>query len=122
VDLLNDESGYVRVYADRDGFGHELSMYAPRPMADLSKMSGYWSELQEAARYQRPDKPAQTASAESHQDAGVHDCRSRQLTSSTPTRSFRSKLLAKTERDYLDSRPRVPPGARGGQRTLASAG
>jgi len=42
VDLLNDERGYVRIYADLTGFSYELSTYLPRPMADLfERMSGY---------------------------------------------------------------------------------
>ena len=55
MDLLNDDHGYVRVYAEQDGFGYELSTYAWRPMADLfERMSGYASmgAACEAARYQ----------------------------------------------------------------------
>lgn len=55
VDLLNDERGYVSIYAEPDGFGYQLSTYAPRPMADLfERMSGYPSigAACEAARYQ----------------------------------------------------------------------
>jgi hypothetical protein len=55
VDLLNDERAYVRIYAEPDGFGYQLSTYAARPMADLfERMSGYASiaAASEAARYQ----------------------------------------------------------------------
>lgn len=55
VDLLNDERGYVRIYAEQDGFGYELSTYVRRPIADLfERMSGYASigAACEAARYQ----------------------------------------------------------------------
>jgi hypothetical protein len=55
VDLLNDERGYVRIYAEPDGFGYQLSTYATRPMADLfERMGGYPSigAACEAARYQ----------------------------------------------------------------------
>ena len=55
VDLLNDERGYVRIFAERDGFGYELCTYLPRPIADLfERMSGYTSigAACEAARYQ----------------------------------------------------------------------
>jgi len=55
VDLLNDERGYVRIYAEREGFGYELSTYASRPIADLfERMSGYTSmgAACEAAQYQ----------------------------------------------------------------------
>jgi len=52
---LNGERGYVRIYAERDGFGYELSTYLPRPLPDLfERMSGYASigAACEAARYQ----------------------------------------------------------------------
>ncbi len=55
VDLLNGDRGYVRIYAERDGFGYELSTYLPRPTADLfERMSGYASigAACEAAQYQ----------------------------------------------------------------------
>ena len=55
VDLLNDPRGYVRIYAEQDGFGYELSTYAPQPIADLfERMSGYASirAAREAAQYQ----------------------------------------------------------------------
>lgn len=42
VDLFGDERGYVRIFAERDGYSYELSTYLPRPMADLfERMSGY---------------------------------------------------------------------------------
>jgi hypothetical protein len=44
VDLLSNDHGYVRIYAERDGFAYELSTYAPRPTPDLfEKMGGYAS-------------------------------------------------------------------------------
>ena len=55
MDLLNDGCGYVRIYAEPDGFGYELSTYARQPIADLFEcMSGYASigAACEAARYQ----------------------------------------------------------------------
>ena len=55
VDLLNDERGYVRIYAELEGFGYELSTYVPRPSADLfERMSGYASvgAACEAAQFQ----------------------------------------------------------------------
>jgi hypothetical protein len=55
VDLLNDERGYARIYADRDGFGYVLSTYSPTPIADLfEQMSGYLSidDAYVAAQYQ----------------------------------------------------------------------
>ncbi len=48
IDLLNNEHGYARIFAERDGFGYELSTYRPLPIADLfGRMSGFAS--QEAA-------------------------------------------------------------------------
>jgi hypothetical protein len=42
VDVFGDERGYVRIFAERDGYGYELSTYLPRPIADLfERMSGY---------------------------------------------------------------------------------
>jgi hypothetical protein len=55
VDLLNDERGYVRVFAEREGYGYEVAHYLPRPTADLfERMSGFASieAACEAARYQ----------------------------------------------------------------------
>jgi hypothetical protein len=55
VDLLNDERGYVRVFAERDGYGYEVAHYLPRLTADLfQQMSGFPSldAAREAARYQ----------------------------------------------------------------------
>jgi hypothetical protein len=55
VDLLDGEHGYVRIYAEREGFGYQLSTYSRRPFADLfEQMSGYasMSEACEAARCQ----------------------------------------------------------------------
>ena len=44
LDLLNNDHGYVRIYEDREGFGYEVSTYAPRPIADLfQRMNGYES-------------------------------------------------------------------------------
>jgi hypothetical protein len=42
IDLLNNELGYARIFADRDGYGYELTTYRPRTIADLfERMSGY---------------------------------------------------------------------------------
>jgi hypothetical protein len=44
VDLLNDDHGYVRIFADQGGFGYERAQYSPSPMADLfDRMCGYES-------------------------------------------------------------------------------
>jgi hypothetical protein len=53
VDLLNNDHGYARIYADREGFSYELNTYLPKPIADLfERMSGYASatEASEAAK------------------------------------------------------------------------
>lgn len=55
LDLLNDERGYVRIYAEPDGFGYELSTYAYPTIGDLfARMNGYDSiaAAREAARLQ----------------------------------------------------------------------
>jgi hypothetical protein len=55
LDLLNDDSAYVRIYADPAGFGYEKSAYAPPPIGDLfDRMSGYSSidSAREAAQLQ----------------------------------------------------------------------
>jgi hypothetical protein len=42
VDLHNTDHGYVRIYAEREGFGYEVSTYTPTPIADLfQRMSGF---------------------------------------------------------------------------------
>lgn len=42
VDLLNNDSGYVRIYAEQKGFSYDRATYSPRPIADLfDRMSGY---------------------------------------------------------------------------------
>jgi hypothetical protein len=44
VDLLNNDSGYVRIYADQGGFSYDRSTYTPRAIDDLfDRMSGYES-------------------------------------------------------------------------------
>lgn len=44
IDLLNNELGYARIFAEGEGFGYELTTYRPRPMSDLfERMSGYAS-------------------------------------------------------------------------------
>ena len=44
VDLLSNEHGYARIYADSEGYGYELCTYLPRPIADLfARMAGYHS-------------------------------------------------------------------------------
>lgn len=55
VDLLNDATGYVRIYADHAGFGYERATYSSRSIDDLfDRMSGYASiaSAREAARWQ----------------------------------------------------------------------
>ena len=55
LDLLNDERAYVRIFKELDGFGYELSTYAPEPIGDLfARMNGYDSmaEVREAAQHQ----------------------------------------------------------------------
>ena len=55
VDLLSDDVGYVRVFADLDGYGYELSTYQARSIADLfERMCGYDSinAARDAARFQ----------------------------------------------------------------------
>lgn len=55
VDLLNNDHGYVRIYADLVGFTYEKSTYAPPTMMDLfDRMSGYDSiaNAREAAQLQ----------------------------------------------------------------------
>ncbi len=44
IDLFNNEHGYARIFAEREGFGYELSTYRPLPIADLfGRMSGFAS-------------------------------------------------------------------------------
>jgi len=55
VELLNNDHGYARIYADMEGFSYELNTYLPKPIADLfERMSGYSSvnEACEAAKDQ----------------------------------------------------------------------
>lgn len=42
IDLLNNELGYARIFAEGEGYGYELTTYRPRTIADLfERMSGY---------------------------------------------------------------------------------
>lgn len=44
IDVLNNDLGYARIFAECEGFGYELTMYRPRPISDLfERMSGYES-------------------------------------------------------------------------------
>lgn len=55
VDLFSDEHGYLRIFAEREGYSYEISTYLARPAADLfERMSGYASvdAAREAARFQ----------------------------------------------------------------------
>jgi hypothetical protein len=55
LDLLSDERGYVRIFAEQEGYGYELSTYVRQPVADMfERMDGYGSlaAAQEAARFQ----------------------------------------------------------------------
>ena len=39
---MSNERGYVRVYAEREGFAYQLSAYSPSIVGDLfEQMSGY---------------------------------------------------------------------------------
>jgi hypothetical protein len=55
VDLVSDDVGYVRVFAELDGYSYEVSTYQSCSMADLfERMRGYDSinSAREAARFQ----------------------------------------------------------------------
>ena len=42
IDVLNNELGYARIFAEAEGYGYELTTYRPRTIADLfERMSGY---------------------------------------------------------------------------------
>ncbi len=42
IDLVNNDHGYARIFAEREGFGYELSTYRPLPIADLfGRMTGF---------------------------------------------------------------------------------
>jgi hypothetical protein len=42
VDVFSGERGYVRIYAERDGFSYQLNTYSPPPVMDLfEQMDGY---------------------------------------------------------------------------------
>jgi hypothetical protein len=42
VDLLSDDRGYVRIFAEAEGYSYELSTFRPLPIADLfESMCGY---------------------------------------------------------------------------------
>jgi hypothetical protein len=60
VDLLNDDRGYVRIFAEPRGFGYEKSTHRPATTDDLfDSMSGYPSmeKALEAARLQLQAEP-----------------------------------------------------------------
>lgn len=55
VDLLNNDTGYVRIFADHTGFGYERATYQPCAIGDLfDRMSGYptIAKAREAAQLQ----------------------------------------------------------------------
>jgi len=55
VNLLSDDRGYVRIFAEAEGYSYELSTYQPLPIADLfERMCGYASAVaaSEAAHLQ----------------------------------------------------------------------
>jgi hypothetical protein len=55
VDLLSDDRGYVRIFAETEGYSYELSTYQPLPISDLfERMCGYASAVaaSEAAHLQ----------------------------------------------------------------------
>jgi hypothetical protein len=42
VDLLANDHGYARIFAELEGFSYELSTYVPTPISDLfERMEGY---------------------------------------------------------------------------------
>jgi hypothetical protein len=42
VDLVSNERGYVRIYAEPEGYAYQLSTYSPSIVGDLfEQMSGY---------------------------------------------------------------------------------
>ena len=55
VDLLSDDRGYVRIFAEAEAYGYDLSTYQPLPIPDLfERMCGYASVVaaSEAAHLQ----------------------------------------------------------------------
>jgi hypothetical protein len=55
VDVLDNEYGYVRVFADPEGFGYDVCAYRAHPLADLFQTMGGFAtqgEALEAARRQ----------------------------------------------------------------------
>jgi hypothetical protein len=55
IDLFDNEHGYARIFAEKEGFGYELSTYRPLPIPDLfGRMSGFSSPEAacEAAKHQ----------------------------------------------------------------------
>lgn len=54
IDLLNNDVGYARIFAEAEGFGYELTTYEPRPFQDLfERMSGYTSQSDALAAAQQ---------------------------------------------------------------------
>jgi hypothetical protein len=53
VDVWNNDCGYARIYAERDGYSYELSPFEPRP-GSCERVSGYASiiEARKAAQDQ----------------------------------------------------------------------
>ena len=43
VELLNDDTGYVRIFVDQGSFGYEKSAYAPEHSDLFDRMGGYTS-------------------------------------------------------------------------------
>lgn len=78
VDLLNNEHGYARIYADAEGFGYELATYLPRPTADLFGCMNGFASLAEACV------------AAEQQLSSVHQVRARRRASSRRSHSHRS--------------------------------
>ena len=75
VDLLNDDCGYVRIFAEASGFGYEKSAHRPTPFHDLfDRMSGYESveSALHAAQFQLQSIPAPR-----HRKSRVRQARSR---------------------------------------------
>lgn len=65
IDLLNNELGYARIFAEGEGYGYELTPYRPRTIADLfERMSGYPSaEVALTFAQQQLESMAQPAAA-----------------------------------------------------------
>jgi hypothetical protein len=48
VNLLNNDLGYVRIYAEIEGFSYQLSTYSPPTIPDLFAQMGGYSSVDDA--------------------------------------------------------------------------